>query len=144
LTLLNDEFSLEAGIAYQRGKKDSQPISTQTDEDLAQIPPLKGRVALNYDNGDYFARVEVIAASKYKNIDEDNGEQKINGWSVVNLKGSKDLTKNITLNLGIDNLFDKTYAVNNTYVGRALIGGAAPVLINEPGRFIYANLDFRF
>ncbi|WP_187647415.1 TonB-dependent receptor [Nitrosophilus labii] len=144
VSMINDELSLEAGASYQRGRKDSQPIDTQTDEDLAQIPPLKGRVALNYDNGDYFARVEVLAASKYSNYDADNGEQEIDGWTVLNLKGSKDLAKNITLNVGVDNVFDETYAVNNTYAGRALIGGTTPILINEPGRFIYANLDFRF
>ena len=144
MSMLNDEFSLEGGVAYQRGKKDSQPTSNQTDKDLAQIPPLKGRVALNYDNGDYFLRAEMVAAAKYKNIDEDNGEREIGGWGVVNLKASKYINSNVSLNLGVDNLFDKTYAVNNTYVGRSLIGGAAPLLINEPGRFIYANLDIKF
>ncbi|WP_281951570.1 TonB-dependent receptor [Nitrosophilus kaiyonis] len=144
MSMLTDEFSLEAGVAYQRGKKDTQPTDTQKDKDLAQIPPLKGRVALNYDNGEYFARVEVLASAKYKNYDEDNGEREIGSWGVVNLKASKSLKENIDLNIGVDNLFDKTYAVNNTYAGRSLIGGATPLLINEPGRFIYANLDFRF
>ncbi len=143
ISMLNDEISIEGGVAYQRGKKDTLPPS-QSDKDLAQIPPLKARVALNYEKDSYYARAEVLAASKYSNYDSDNGEQSIGGWSVVNLKVSKDLTNKIALNMGVDNLFDKTYTVNNTYVGRSLIGGRDPLLINEPGRFIYANLDVRF
>lgn len=144
VSMINDEVSIEGGVAYQRGEKDSFPSANQHDKDMAQIPPLKGRVALNYESESYFARAEVLAASKYSNYDADNGEQEIGGWAVVNLKASKDITKSVTLNAGVDNLFDKTYAVNNTYVGRSLIGGTTPVLINEPGRFIYANLDVRF
>ncbi len=141
---LGEEYILEAGVAYQRGKKDSQPTAGMSDTDLAQIPPLKTRVALSYDGGDYFARAELIAVDKYRNYDSDNGEQEISGWVTMNLKASKEITKNMVLNLGVDNLFDATYAVNNTYVGRALIGGSQPLLINEPGRYLYANLNLRF
>jgi len=138
------EFLLaEASAAYQRGKKDDL-IPGQSDTDMAMIPPLKGRVALSYDDGDYFGMVEVLASAGYENYDSDNGEREIGGWAVVNLKGSKELSSNVTLSVGVDNLFDKAYAVNNTYVGRALIGGDEPVLIYEPGRFVYANLNISF
>lgn len=142
--MINDQFSLEAGAAYQRGKKDTFVSANQTDKDLAQIPPLKGRIAINYDNDDYFAKIEVLGSAKYKDFDMDNAEQEIDSWVVINIKASKELTKNITLNAGVDNIFDKKYAVNNTYGGRSLIGGANPVLINEPGRYLFANLSFRF
>ncbi|WP_200762787.1 TonB-dependent receptor [Nitrosophilus alvini] len=142
--LLTDEISLEGSIAYQRGKKDTQPSATQTDEDMAQIPPLRGRVAITYDNGDWFGSIEGVAQKGYSSYDEDNGEQAVGGWGVVNLKAGKEITDSLRVNAGIDNLFDKTYAANNTYVGRALVGDTAPLLINEPGRYIYANLNYRF
>ncbi len=138
------EFWLaEGSIAYQRGKKDDL-IPGQSDRDLAMIPPLRGRLALSFDDGDLFAMAELLASAKYKNIDSDNGEQVIKSWSVLNLKASKRVYNNVTINLGVDNVFDRTYALNNTYVGRALIGGRNPVLINEPGRFFYANVNFTF
>ncbi len=140
---IGDFYMAEASVAYQRGKKDDL-IPGQTDKDMAMVPPLRGRVALSYDDGDFFAMMEVLASADYDNIDSDNGEQVIDGWTVVNIKAAKELYNNVKLNVGIDNIFDKTYAINNTYVGRALIGGQNPVLINEPGRFIYANLNITF
>ena len=46
---------------------------------------------------------------------------------------------------GIDNLFDKTFAVTNTYSDLTLIsGGGAAMLINEPGRYMYVNGTYKF
>ncbi|BCD62948.1 iron complex outermembrane recepter protein [Nitratiruptor sp. YY08-26] len=140
---LGDYMMIEGAISYQKGKKDDT-IAGQTDDDLAQIPPLHARVALSYDDGEYYVMVEELASAGWKDYDSDNGERAIGGWGVMNVKASKDLSDTISLNVGIDNIFDKTYAVNNTYIGRSLIGGRNPVLINEPGRFIYANLTMRF
>ena len=140
---IGDYFMVEGGVSYQRGKKDDL-IPGQNDDDLAQIPPMHGRLALSYDDGEWYMMAESIMSAGWRDYDADNGERHVGGWGVVNLKASKDLTDNITLHVGVDNLFDKTYAVNNTYVGRALIGGRTPVLINEPGRYLYANVNVRF
>jgi len=140
---LSDYLMAEAAIAYQRGKKDDL-IPGQSDDDMAMIPPLHGRLAISYDDGDYFVMLEGLFSSDWEDYDSDNGERPIDGWTVFNLKASKDLTDTITLNVGVDNIFDETYATNNTYVGRALIGGRTPVLINEPGRYCYANVNIRF
>ncbi len=140
---LGDFFLAEGGLSWQRGKKDDL-IPGQHDRDMAMIPPLRGRVALSYDDGDYYIMVESLLSDGYSDIDSDNGEQKIGGWAVVNLKFAHDLSENLSLHLGCDNIFDKTYALNNTYVGRSLIGGRTPVLINEPGRYLYANLTYSF
>lgn len=42
-------FSLDGGLAYQRGRKDSFP-DNNTNKDLGQIAPLKSKLALNYNN----------------------------------------------------------------------------------------------
>ncbi len=140
---VGEYMMVEGSVSYQRGKKDSL-IDGQKDENLAQIPPLHARVALSYDDGEYYIMIEELMSAGWKEYDSDNGERAIGGWGVTNIKASKDLSDTITINVGIDNIFDKTYAVNNTYIGRSLIGGRAPVLINEPGRFFYASVDFRF
>jgi len=67
------DLSLEAGAAYQRGEKDSQPDDND-DEDLAQIPPLKTRLALHYDHSDFFATLEWIHSEEADDIDIDAGE----------------------------------------------------------------------
>ena len=42
---MTENLSLDYGIAYQRGTKDGD----FADKDLAEIPPLKGNLALNYE-----------------------------------------------------------------------------------------------
>ncbi|MBU1784863.1 MAG: TonB-dependent receptor [Candidatus Omnitrophica bacterium] len=49
------------------------------------------------------------------------------------------------LNLGVDNLFDETYAVANSYEYDVTSGsGATPNIVNEPGRFLWASLSMEF
>ncbi len=140
---IGDYWLAEASAAYQRGEKEDL-IDSQTDKDMAMIPPLRGRLALSYEDGENFGMIEALLSDSYKEVDSDNGERELGGWGVVNVKGSRRINRYVTLNIGVDNLFDKTYALNNTYVGRSLIGGKEPVLINEPGRYLYANLNIRF
>ena len=49
--------------------------------------------------------------------------------------------------MGVDNLFDKTYAVSNTYKDLVLlptVGNNEVMLLNEPGRYAYTNLKYIF
>jgi len=140
-----DEVYLDFGVAYQRGKKD-KALTGQTDKDLANITPAKLNLALNYDymaNGT--VKVEVIAADSWDDYDADNGEQELSGYGIMNLKARHDLTRNFEVTLGVDNVFDKTYAVNNTYEDLILLtDGGDVMLMNEPGRYYYINAAFKF
>jgi len=142
------EFSyLDYGISYQRGKK-KHPLSGQQDRDLPEIPPLKANVSLTYEHDDTLSlKAEAIYSAKWKDFDADNGEQPLKSYTVFNLKGTKQFGKHIELTVGVDNLFDKTYAVSNTYKDLTLISGGGNqdvMLLNEPGRYLYANLSYKF
>ncbi|RRS30463.1 MAG: TonB-dependent receptor [Epsilonproteobacteria bacterium (ex Lamellibrachia satsuma)] len=143
--IATDSLYFDYGLAYQRGKK-KDPLNGQTDKDLAEIPPLKVNLALNYDyDPSLVLRAEVIASSKWSDFDADNGEQELDAYAVLNLKGTKEFGKNFELTVGVDNVFDKTYAVSNTYKDLTLIAGGGDVmLLNEPGRYIYTNLKYKF
>jgi iron complex outermembrane receptor protein len=141
-----DDLYLDFGVAYQRGRKD-KPLAGQTDKDLAEIPPAKLNLALNYDYlAKGTARVEMIAASGWDDYDADNGEQEIGGYAVFNLKLKHRFTDSIEVAAGIDNLFDRTYAVSNTYKDLTLLadGTGEVMLLNEPGRYYYLNGTYRF
>jgi iron complex outermembrane recepter protein len=142
-----DEFYLDFGLAYQRGKKD-QALAGQTDRDLAEIPPLKANLALNYEYAqNNSARVELVASDRWDEFDGDNGEQQIKGYGVVNLRLKHQLSRHFEIIVGIDNLFDRTYAVSNTYNDLTLIASGATgevMLLNEPGRYLYLNTSYRF
>jgi iron complex outermembrane recepter protein len=141
-----DELYLDFGLAYQRGKKD-KAMNGQTDKDLANITPAKLNLGLNYDYmASGTARMEMVAVDSWSDYDDDNGEQKLPGYAVLNLKVTHDLTKNFEVTLGLDNAFDKTYAINNTYKDLILLtdGTGEVMLINEPGRYYYINGTYSF
>ncbi|MGA1932681.1 TonB-dependent receptor domain-containing protein [Arcobacter sp. YIC-464] len=137
---LTDEVSFDYGIAYQRGKKDGD----YTDKDLAEIAPLKGNFAINYEKGDAKFTTEIIAVDSWDSFDSDNGEQELGGYAVVNTKYSNKINKNIGFTLGVDNIFDKTYTSTNTYNDIRYIGVGQTELLNDPGRYFYANLKYSF
>lgn len=144
---MTDAVYLDFGAAAQRGTKD-HALEGQTNTNLADIPPLKGNVALNWNyKNNSVATAEVIAANKWHNIDDQNGEQEIDGWAVLNLRVDHDFDSHFGLIVGVDNVFDETYAVSNTYKDLTLLSvdpNGDVMLMNEPGRYVYANLSYKF
>ena len=68
----------------------------------------------------------------------------MDGWDVVNLRGDYNF-KQLTFNIGIENLFDERYAVANSYEWDVVAGtGAAPAIVYEPGRIAYASVSYKF
>ncbi|OHE10458.1 MAG: TonB-dependent receptor [Sulfurimonas sp. RIFOXYD12_FULL_33_39] len=143
----SDDIIVDAGLSYKVGKKD-EALAGQTDRDLADMAPLRANVALNYEYANKsVATFEMQASDNWNNIDSDNGEQELGGWAIFNLKAKHAVNKNVDFTLGVNNMFDQTYAMNNSYVDLTLItvGGASDVmLMNEPGRYIYTNLTVKF
>ena len=146
---LLQSLSLEGGAAYQRGRKQSFP-DNNNDKDLGQIAPLKGRLALSYNNNEpwgqkdtgLFGTLEWIHSEAADNIDADAGEQDLAGWDIMNLRMGYRF-KVFTLNIGIDNVFDKKYTVANSYEWDVISGsGATPAIVNEPGRIIYSSIGY--
>jgi iron complex outermembrane receptor protein len=138
-------FSTNLLLSYQRGEK-SEAISGQNDTDLAGIPPLKGSLALLYDTKKWSAEIKLSGATD-QDVDRDNGEKDISGYFLTDLKGSYSFTKNLQLSGGVSNLFDEVYQLNNSYIGRNVIGVGDPsdiAVLNEPGREVYFNLDYKF
>lgn len=140
-------FSLNGGIAWQRGQKVSHP-ENNSDDDLGQIAPVKTQLALNYSNKNpfsledtsLFGTLEWIHSEKARAVDRDAGEQRLPSWDVINLRLGYRF-RFCTLYLGADNLFDRKYTVANSYEWDVVGGaGANPAVVSEPGRFLYASL----
>ena len=141
LYAIDDHFSFDYGVAYQKGKKDGN----YTDKDLAEIPPLKANLALNYeiDRSKYTA--QVVAVDSWDEYDSSAKEQELAGYALFNLKYTNQLHKNIGLTLGVDNVFDKVYNSTNTYQDITYASvGSDRVLFNDPGRYGYVNLKYSF
>jgi len=143
---LNDDITLDMIASYKRGEKE-KALEGQTNKNLADIAPLRGSIALNYEYANNsLATIGVQASDAWSEYDADNGEQALSGWSILNIKIKHAVNKKFDLTIGANNLFDVTYARSNTYTDLTLLtsGGGDKILINEPGRYIYTNLDFKF
>ena len=72
----------------------------------------------------------------------DNGEKYIPGFVTANFKFQKNFTENLTFTFGVDNIFDKKYQSSNTYNDLTLLttGAKRKLNLNNPGRYIYANI----
>ena len=142
-----DDITVDMGMSYKVGEKD-EALAGQTDTDLADIAPLRGNIALNYEYmNNSIATLEVQASDDWTNIDSDNGEQELDAWTVVNLKVKHAVNKQFDFTIGVNNIANETYAVSNTYADLVLLtagGNSDVMLMNEPGRYIYTNLDFKF
>jgi len=141
-----ESLYFDYGMAYQRGEKDN-PLSNQVGTDMPDIAPFKFNAALNYDLGDELSlRAEVIAADTWDNIDYENGEQVLDSYTVLNLRATKRFGKNFELLVGVDNIFDSTYAISNTYKDLILLStpNNEVMLMNEPGRYFYTNIRYTF
>jgi len=141
-----DNLSIDMGVAYKRGRKD-KALTGQTNKNLADMAPLRGSIALNYEYANHsLATIEVKGSDKWSDYDSDNGEQEIDAWAVLNLKVKHAINKKFDFTIGLNNALNKTYVVSNTYADLTLLGSTTgeKMLLNEPGRYIYTNLDFKF
>jgi len=142
-----ESLYFDYGVAYQSGEKD-RPLQGEKGTNMPEIPPLKFTGAVNYDWDETLnLRAELIAADEWSDYDAENGEQEIDSYAVVNLKVTKTYG-DFELTVGVDNVFDETYAVSNTYKDLILLPTNNPndaiMLMNEPGRYAYANLRYKF
>ncbi len=140
-----DALTVDMKASYKVGEKDD--VAAGADKDLADIAPLRGDIALNYEYmTNSIATLQVQASEKWDDYDADSGEQELDSWAVVNLKVKHAVNKNFDFTLGVNNLFDETYALSNTYADLILLTGSGDttMLLNEPGRYVYTNLTFKF
>ncbi|MBA1438478.1 MAG: TonB-dependent receptor [Epsilonproteobacteria bacterium] len=140
-----DDLTIDMSASYKVGKKE-KALQGQTDTDLADIAPLRANIAANYEyTNNSLATIELQASDRWDNFDADNGEQEIAGWAIVNAKIKHAVNKKFDLTIGINNIFNITYALSNTYADLTLLSGTTDVmLLNETGRYFYTNIDFKF
>ena len=138
---INERWSLSGDLAYTRGE------NRDDDRDLAQIPPLELRAALEYAHGRWSGGVSFRAADDQDHVDDnmmtgsglDVGPT--DGWGVIDLHGSYRIAEGASVDFGVDNLFNETYA---THLNRANAFDVTVARINEPGRGLWAKLNFQW
>lgn len=134
---LGEHWRTRATAAYVHG------TNTTDDEPLPQIPPLEGTVGLDYRRAAWEAGFDVRMVDEQDRVDLESRQdlQETPGYAVVNLHGEVRLPARIKLRLGVDNLLDKTYA---EHINRQDSTTGESILVNEPGRSVWARVSGRF
>jgi iron complex outermembrane receptor protein len=138
---ITDALSIRAGLAYVHAENttDGRPI--------AQIAPLEANVGVAYTMDAWNVGGSLRINAKQTRADIENGSgqdvQETPGWSVADLYGSCEISKNVELSFGIDNLLDETYAY---HVNRANVDpfNSEALQVNEPGRLVWIKGGIRF
>jgi iron complex outermembrane receptor protein len=137
------EMRLSGLFTYTNGK------NRTTGDDLYNIMPINGKLALAHRLGGWNGSVEMVAAKGKHNISNVRNEIKTDGYIIANLRTSYDW-KMMRLDFGIENMFDKLYSLplGGAYTGQGATMGlnSIPWGIAVPGmgRTFYTGLTFKY
>jgi iron complex outermembrane recepter protein len=134
----------EVGLAYVRAENDSD------DRPIAQTPPLEGIATLEYAGGSWLAGARVRAAAQQDRVDLDSSSgipgqgldvRETPGWGVLDLYATYAVNDSVTIDIGVDNVFDKAYA---QHLNRSSAFDPTQVQVNEPGRAAWLKVSAAF
>jgi iron complex outermembrane receptor protein len=121
-----------AGVAFTRG------VDVTHDTALAEIPPLKGSIALRWDRGWAFAEAEEHFAARQSQVDPRLSEEPTPAWWITNVRAGFQVQR-VKVFAGVRNLFDRFFFEHLSYLRDPF---AAGVKVPEPGRTVYAHLQY--
>ena len=139
-------WSVSSNLAYTYGKNrtDGKP--------LAQTPPLEWNNTLAFDNGKFSAGALWKVVAKQNRFSKGQGNivgQDIGasaGFGVLSVNAGWKFNKYATLQGGVDNVFNKTYAEFVSRSGGFVdpAAGIKTTRVNEPGRTAWLRLQAKF
>jgi iron complex outermembrane recepter protein len=123
--------------------------NTTDDRPIAQTPPLTSTLNLTYQQAKFRLGANLLIAAQQTRVDDNMrtgsglDAEKTHGFSVLDIYSEVNLNKQMAIKLGINNVFDRTYAY---HVNRANVDpfNPEPIQVNEPGRAYWLNLNFIF
>jgi iron complex outermembrane receptor protein len=137
---LGARLFLSGDMSYVRGSQDGDSARGIQSGPLAEMPALRGRVRLRFDDGRVFGVVEEVVTGDQDRVDADLGEQPTPGAAVTNLSTGV-RWRALTIAVGVTNLFDRYYVDALSYQRDPFRTG---VRLPEPGRQWFSNVTARF
>lgn len=125
---------LSGSLAYTEGE------DRDSNEPLAEMPPLSGTAAIRYDVDSWFFEIQERFADNQNRVNDELKEDKTSGWGVTDLKAGVNLEK-WQVFAGVNNLFDKYYVTHLSYQRDPFRSG---VKVPETGAFAYLTVMYRY
>lgn len=143
---LSPRWTLGASLAYTRGD------DRTNNAPLPQIAPLEANLTAKYTHGKGEANAVWRLVSSQNRWHRGYGSVTgvdsgpTGGFGVLSLSLGYRPDENLSISLGVDNIFDKTYAEFVTYANEAVVPGFDTTRghINEPGRTFWFKTNYRF
>jgi iron complex outermembrane receptor protein len=121
------------------------------DRPIAQTPPLMGTLGLHYKySKNWYIASELEFAAKQTRVDNNINTgsgldiEETSGFSILNIFSGININKQMNIQLGINNLFDKTYAYHVNPANIVYFNPEVIQVVNEPGRIFWLNLTATF
>ncbi len=137
-------WGLKGLLNYTRGE------NRDTGDALYNVMPLNARLTLTHQQGGWDNAVELVLVRGKHDTSDVRNEIKTAGYGLVNLRASHSW-KQVRLDFGIENLFDKAYALplGGAYTGQgktmSLTSGPGwGTAVPGAGRSLYAGLNIKF
>lgn len=140
----NDNLRAEFGVAYVRAQNESDGRA------IAQTPPLEGVASLSYTRDRWQAGAKLRVAARQDRVDTVSSSgiegqgldvQETPGWGVLDLFAGYEISDDLKIDIGVDNLFDKDYA---QHLNRANAFDPTQVQVDEPGRSAWVKVRASF
>lgn len=128
---------------YTRGE------NKKTGDELYNMMPLNGKVTFTHQYGGWSSAVELVGVARKSSVSSVRNEIHTGSYFLTHLRTSY-TWKNMRLDLGVENLFDRLYALplGGAYTGQGMTMGinGIPYGIAVPGmgRSVYAGLNIKF
>jgi iron complex outermembrane receptor protein len=143
---VNDNWSAQVTLSYTLGDNDTDNV------DLGQVSPLESKFSLNYQHDAWAAGLlwRVVDSQSRVTVGHGNivGQDlaESSGFGTVAINASWNYDDHLRLILGVENLFDITYAehISKAAGGNDLPGSEPMFQVNESGRNVWAKLTYEF
>src|SRR5574340_230720 len=141
------EFGLNGLVSYTRGE------NRDTDDNLYNIMPLNGKLALTHKQRGWDNAAEVVMVARKDDVSAMRNEMETPGYALFNLRGSHSW-KQVRLDFGVENVFDRLYyhPLGGAYLGQGttMTVNAVPTVpqwgssVAGMARSIYTALNYHF
>ncbi|MDP2805959.1 MAG: TonB-dependent receptor plug domain-containing protein [Gallionellaceae bacterium] len=146
--LTESGWGVKGLINYTNGKNET------TGDDLYNIMPLNGKVALTQKAEGWDNSAELVMVQAKNNVSDMRNEIKTPAYNLVHLRGSY-AWKQLRVDFGVENVFDKFYYLptGGAYTGQGTTMSMNPTVPNYPqwgtavpgmGRSLYTGLNYKF
>jgi iron complex outermembrane recepter protein len=141
---VTDRLFLAGDVSAVRGRQRADAAFGVAAGWLAEMPPVRSRLALRYERRGTrrsgFAEIETVYSARQARVDVDLKESPTPPYALTNLRVGGSIRR-VRVSLGVANLFDRTYVEHLSYQRDPFRLGSR---IFEPGRNVYVNVAAGF